>query len=383
LNLKLKMTLCAGLASAMLAPSAAQAWTRSYLVEWFEPALLYGGPENGGGATEGADCPGGINPALDWRKELIAYGLRTPERAAQIDNAEFGRQNFLRELGFRGPHGMTVHQNPTGIPDPGIIEVSWDKAEGFNLDENEATGGFTNALGEKGVDNEFYRVSGCILRFRGRPRDAPGFKDKMAFMHDGSFTVVIVMSGEKDPMNDDNVTVGIYGSKDDSVKDGVDKVAFDYSFRIDGDPTYESVFKAKITNGVVESTERFTLRTHDVTDSRETPTLVLEKAKVRWEMQPDGTMKGLIGGYRDWFEYYREMAQNGDAISSSIREANGHWSLPAWYYAMRSKADGMKDPQTGQYRGISTAYRYTMVPAYVVNPEGKEPVYVARKFASN
>jgi len=190
------------------------------------------------------------------------------------------------------------------------------------------------------------------------------------------------MSGEKDPMNDDNVTVGIYASKDDSVKDAVDKVAFDYTFRIDPDPAYQSLFKAKITNGVVESTERFKLNTHDVTDNDATPHLVVEEAMVRWEMQPDGGMKGLIGGYRDYWEFYREMANVGNTGLAAIREANGHWSLPAWYYAMRRKADGLKDPVTGQNRGLSVAYRYNMIPAYVVDPNGAKRVEAAQNFAS-
>jgi len=36
---------------------------------------------------------------------------------------------------------------------------------------------------------------------------------------------------------------------------------------------------------------------------------------------------------------------------------------------MKRNADGMYDPMTHQYLGISTAYRITAMPAYVVDPD--------------
>jgi hypothetical protein len=46
----------------------------------------------------------------------------------------------------------------------------------------------------------------------------------------------------------------------------------------------------------------------------------------------------------------------------------------ALYYALKRNADGMRDEKTGQNMGISTAYRITAVPAYVV--DAKKPAEI-------
>src|SRR5262249_38701096 len=53
-------------------------WTRTYVVEWNEPAMYYGAKT---GVTDpGTDCPNGTNPSPDWIKVLVDAGY-TPEEA--------------------------------------------------------------------------------------------------------------------------------------------------------------------------------------------------------------------------------------------------------------------------------------------------------------
>ena len=49
-----------------------------------------------------------------------------------------------------------------------------------------------------------------------------------------------------------------------------------------------------------------------------------------------------------------------------MREHEDHVAL---YFALKRNADGMLNSTTGKYDGISTAYRLTMSPAFVVDPD--------------
>jgi len=385
----MRRLLCATAAVAILAPGAALAWTKSFVVEWMEPAFLYGGPaENGAPDSKGADCPNGINPEMDWQK-LLTKSYRSSEEVSEIRHPEYragGQQAFYRHLGFRGPNRENVYENPTAGGDPGFIEVTGKTAEGFDLDGDPKTG-FTGVDGTPGVDNAYYKVSGCTWRWRAAHRkgvDSIAFNENMRM---GGWSTLVVLSGDgTDPMNDADVTVGIYNTTDRMVKDAVGEIAPNYTFRIDPNPKFQSVFKAKVTNGVVETTAPTFIRTHDFTNSRTYNGLELYRGKAKWTMNPDGTMAGLIGGYRDWFAAYEVNATGmrpfGDTASTGVRENLGHVDLAAWYFSLRRNADGLPDPRTGVNRGISSAYRMHMLPAFVVTPSADQYVAKAQIFAA-
>ena len=61
----MKQPVAAALTLAAIAlPGAASAeWTRSYVIEWNEPAMYYGAKE--GVIDPGTDCPAGTNPEVD------------------------------------------------------------------------------------------------------------------------------------------------------------------------------------------------------------------------------------------------------------------------------------------------------------------------------
>jgi len=365
-----------GAFAALSVPSASFAWTRSYVVDWLEPAFYFGGPDNGSGTAPGTDCPKGAHPGQNWPKELAAYGHRDAKRVAEITDPEYPRELFKTHLAFRGPNKDHVFEDPSVVPDPGMVMVDGKLAEGIDLDDNPATG-FTGIDGVPGVDNNFYKVTGCIKNFRAKPRSSFRFSIVNESMRNGSFQTVVVMSGEGDPMNDSDVTVGMYATKDRMVKDTNAGVVADLTYRIDPDPNYQTVFKAKIVNGVVIQQTPFFLRTHD--NSTDSPQLRLYKTRIKWVMNPDGSISGLAGGYREFFEYYREKVVNGSRAGTN--EDTGDMNMIAWYNGMRRYADGLPDPKTGKNRGISTAYRFSMVPAFVVNPGATSRVEVAQIFA--
>jgi len=382
------IVLSSAAAIAILAPQAAQAaWTKSYVVEWFESAFHFGAQPGTSPDAPGTDCPQGAND-LDQRKEL-STPFRTKEQVDTILNPENGLLPLQTSFAFRGLNMENVYENPTTAPDPGFKEVQSKIAEGFNLDGDETTG-FTSPTGEKGIDHAYYKAAGCVRRWRGDPRTSSTGKFHNEGMHNGAYTVLFVVSGEgDDPMNDENVTVGVYSSQDKLVKDASGVVATDYTYRVDPKAAFQTVFSARVRDGVLEQKQPFLLKAHDhMQGFYDRPGMELSQTHVRMKMQPNGSMQGLIGGYRDWYDHFRNPLGNGGIVVGSgggtvqgaSAERLGRFNAVGFYYALRRNADGLKDPETGQNRGISTAYRYYLKPAFVVSPKADEAVRVARIF---
>jgi len=185
-------------------------------------------------------------------------------------------------------------------------------------------------------------------------------------MQGGLYTMVIRVSGNKDPMNDDNATLEIGYSPDKITKNARGDVAADFSYRIVKSEQYTKL-KARVHNGVVETEQVENLHApriawfYDHAGDAD-----FRKGKVRLEIGPDGNAKGLIGGYRDWRKLYTENTFAQDGGQQGIREHEDHVAL---YYALKRNADGMADPKTGEKMGISSTYRISAMPAYVVDPE--------------
>ena len=102
----------------------------------------------------------------------------------------------------------SVYVNPWAADDPGQPEVSSRIGDGFNLDGKIKAADFVSADGEKGIDNALYRAWGCDAPWRGHG-NATLFLRSNDKMLDGLFTIVVRISGAKDPMNDDNAVVEI------------------------------------------------------------------------------------------------------------------------------------------------------------------------------
>jgi hypothetical protein len=364
----LKPALLALAASAAL-PAAAHAWTRTWAIEWYEPAMYYGA--KAGVTDPGTDCPKGSNHEIDWVKELIAAGY-TPEEAKWLrDPANPTRSpvHGQNQMAFRGKDRANVYINPTSIAESGeFFPVTGSVAEGLNLDGDARTG-FVSPTGEKGIDNAFYKALGCWKTYRGPPRQSSGALQFNDAMRDGSFTVVIVASGTgKDPMNDPNVTVGFYNSPDKLVKDGAGKVTRDYTFRIKPDAEQEALFKARTVNGEIRSTkptDEVWLR--DPSYSRK---IQLLKAQLDLKMAADGSLKGYLGGYRPWAPVYKGWVDARGPVIESLTWVR----LPDVYYALKRYADYSPTGPKGEKTHISFAYRVEGVPAYVMVPDAKTQV---------
>ena len=92
-----------------------------------------------------------------------------------------------------------------------------------------------------------------------------------------------------------------------------------------------------------------------------------KKGACAWSWPGDGGLSGLIGGYRDWREVYGRDTFNVPS-GGATRETYYHQNQIAMYYALKRNADGMPDAKTGRNTAISTAFRFTARPAFVVDP---------------
>ncbi len=357
-------------------PGVASAdWTRSYVVEWNEPAIYYGAKD--GVIDPGTDCPAGTNPEVDWIRVLTDAGY-TREEAEWLRNPANPTRSPVHgqnQMAFRGKDRANVYVNPTSTPDPGLVGVSGSIGEGIDLDGNRKSG-FTSPAGEKGIDNNFYRTVGCWKTYRGPRRLSSGALQFNDSMRNGAWTTVIVVAGKgNDPMNDKDVTVGFFVSNDKMVKDGNGSIARDYTFSIKPDATYEAIFPAQVKNGVITSTKAVdgVLR-----EPAYWPRLELLQAQVKLEMKPDGSLTGYVGGYRRWMDVYTGWVNARGPVIESLT-----WvQLPGVYYALRRNADYSPTGPKGEKTHISYALRVEALPAYVMTPDATSQVASVQSYKS-
>src|ERR1041384_8069085 len=184
-------------------------------------------------------------------------------------------------------------------------------------------------------------------------------------MIEGLYTVVIRISGKKDPMNDDEATLEIGYSPDQIMKDARGNVGSDYSYRILQFGQYTKL-KARVKDGVVETEQADIHMPQIAWFYNQQRDAFFRLGRIRVVPGSGGTAAGLVGGYRDWRDLYSQNFFSQDAGQQGVREHEDPISL---YHALRRHADGMFNARTGRYEGISTAYRMKLVPAFVVDPD--------------
>jgi len=373
-------TIAAGVAVLLAQPAAAAPWKRGFVVGEYGFAFRYGGRAGGSETEPAADCARGsathfndegeMRKALGrqpWRsKQEIDYIVAPPE----IDKARLPTYvRFYvwgRAVSYRGwRKGIETYINPFAAHDPGQPEVVSRISDGFNLDGNQKTGGFISPDGERGVDNALYRAWGCDAPFRNPASGTLDLRENTQ-MQEGLYTVVIRISGNQDPMNDNDATVEIGYSPDKIVRDARANVAPDYSYRMVKSEQYTKL-KARIVNGVVETEQVGELHVPRIGwFPDQMGDADFHKGKLKLKIDADGrNASGFVGGYRNWLDLLSENTFAQTGAEQGIRD---HEDAVGLYYALKRNADGMPDPKTGRNTGISMAYRIKAVPAHVVDP---------------
>jgi hypothetical protein len=344
--------------------SASASETKSYLVNWFYLDNYYGGDE---------DCPQGLNPSSIefYRRDLLRLGYTKAQVDKLLDGYPGpgdGTEVWVPYVSHRGNGKDDVYENPTTAPDPGLKIVQGRYAYGFNLDgrgANSPSGFEDPETHEKGINNELYRLIGCIKSFRGgqgasrRPAYSDYMWDVQRDRMPGWLISITSESGK-----DGDATVTFARATRPAIRDasGVNSRA-NMTYVIDPDPRGHSIVQGKIKDGVLTTTLPSTVRF--ISDAFGlTPDLELTGARVRFKLNADGTLSGVIGGYQHWTNVYWGLASR-----SWASEYLHSQDAVAIYYALRRMADANPDPKTGQNRDISCAYAIEAVPAFAVTAD--------------
>jgi hypothetical protein len=370
----------AAVVAALPQPAAAAPWTRGFVVREYGFAFRYGGREGRPETAPAADCAQGssvhFNDENEMRKALSRQKWRSKQEIDYIVAPPGIEQARLptyvrfyvwgRAVSYRGwRKGIETYINPFAADDPGQPQVVSKISDGFDLDGNQKTGGFSSPDGVRGVDNALYRAWGCDAPFRNPASGTLDLRENTQ-MQEGLYTVVIRISGNQDPMNDDDATIEIGYSPDKIVRDARANVASDYSYRIVKSEQYTKL-KAKIKNGVVESEQVARLHVPRIGwFPDQMGDADFHKGRLSLKIDADGrAASGFVGGYRNWLDL---LAENTFAQTGAEQGIRDHEDAVALYYALKRNADGLPDPKTGRNTGISMAYRIKAVPAHVVDP---------------
>lgn len=303
------------------------------------------------------DCPKGFND-----------GPREEFKALYED----GRKRSIVDAQLQW-EGVQWHPSTNAFQLP-FHESQSRVSYGLDLDGETGAEDFTSPEGEPGIDNQFYRVIGCIDSYRVGGSLYTFENNFMQAYPDNR--ILIELSGVDDLANDDEVTVTTYRGIDkllggatgkDYLPGGTQRVDMRWGTRyifsmkgriVDGvlltDPIDELTIPWGLTAGVVA-------RQH----------LLGARFKLRLT---EGTAEGLLAGYMDIATWARTFSRN----LSTHHASYGRVSAPSVVAAMRRLADAHPD-ESGSNTAISTAVSLKMVQVYIVHPDAAQGALASRR----
>ena len=314
------------------------------------------------------ECPEGLaisNDELWWRS------LAKDERAQLTNNGQRSKLERYPTAMRRGPDGENVCLNPTVVTDPPMRVIEGIYSYGANLDGNSdgrampktcAHENFNHPDGTTGIDNQMYRLVGCVPGWRKGGLTEMIANERRA--QNGLGMILIEITGVEDARNDDDVTVAFYRSVDPFAMAGDGQPLPFSSYTIDmagAKPRYGDSLKGQITNGVLTTDRGDVSLPFYANYTFMHP--IIKDMDLRLEIARDGaSATGLVTGYYDT-----------DAFLHYIGGMQGHTSsgasCPAMVKAAHELSDGYPDPDTGQCTHLSSAFEIRAVAAFVIHPD--------------
>ena len=307
--------------------------------------------------------PGGINPPKLYsagREGDVPPHLRSRQRTVgEVDQCRFP-EAFEDPIMRTGKGRVAYGLNLDGSIDPNIVAPNTCKHENY-----------TGIDGTLGVDNQLYRVLGCINAYRSDSKfQQHVIRDFIASARqDGQVTTLMEVTGIDDAMNDTDVEVGFYSSTNPTLYDSQRKGVPYSSLTVSDNPRWQNKLRGKIVDGLI-ITEPGEIRL-DHYQGQGLPKHVdmyMRAAQLRLQIHEDGTATGELAGYSDVESVYNmEFAQAPPVLPKSWG-----YKCPAVYEAIHRLADGYPDPETGKCTAISTAYHIEAVPAFLIHQNNKD-----------
>jgi hypothetical protein len=329
---------------ALAADPAAPNGTIGYLVTDFLWAV-YETPE---GKTE---CPNGFNP---WG----------PREQFKAQFPEDGTARTVLETHLkREVDGWFPNTKPDVFP---FYEAVGSVSYGMNLDGKVGPNDFTSPDGEKGIDNQLYRVIGCVLNLR-PPEGPTAFFANKAVGEERWNRVMFELTGVDSMANDPDVDVTIYRGIDHLLTDATgNTIMAGGSQRIDmkWGSKFIQHLHGKIVDGVL-TTEPVAKGTIPWSSFQLPTVQKFHDMRLRFKLHPDKA-EGLIGGYVDVENWYMQTVKS----ESTHHQSYGQSTPSSEYKVLRRLADAYPDPKTGANSAISAALETRMVQVFIVHPPG-------------
>ncbi len=326
------------------------------------------------------ECPAGLNISND---EIWWRSLSKEERSEKTQDGLITTLDRWFLAKNRGPNGEDVCINPEVITDdPPLLTVEGRTSFGVNLDGNTDDSAtpksckhenFTSPSGVPGIDNQLYRLIGCVYGFR--DQGVIEINANEMRRTSGLAMILIEVTEVDDVRNDDDVTVTYYRSIDQFPLDSSGQVIPYSSYRIDqtdDGPRYGDSLKASIVDGVIQTKSGDVRLPYYGNYNYLHP--VIRDMQMRLEITEDGTnAQGTVAGYYDLEQYLYHTGGLGPVITT------GNFSCPAFFEAAKRLADGYPDPETGECTHISSAFELNAFAAFIVHPDQPNEMETAER----
>ncbi len=231
-------------------------------------------------------------------------------------------------------------------------------AAGINLDGKDGKLDFEGPDGAKGVDNRLWRAVGCVSSFRENSRDDVARKVMMSM----AAPTLIELRGVDNLQDDPEVSVTVLAVNEALSRDGRGGPLARATFTPVRDPQFRATVRGRITGGVL-TTDPVDLTLNYKEQIVDAPRHI-RGARLRAKFGADGSIEGSIYGYYTLDSYYEsieQMTQNGANLTKV--------SCPGVRKAIDRLADGYRDPRTGRFTAISSAYDFIGVKAFLATPD--------------
>lgn len=261
-----------------------------------EPADAFDGTTDVGVSDTGAnddaagDAGSGDTGASDATDPDVAIdsdtdegGLPAPPDAGWFEGERYiepnTHANVIRRMLFYGEEG--------GV------------ADGFDLDERTSEIGdpqscghpdLVDSTGEEGIDNQLAVLWNAIVLIVGEQTE----ELLQGAINEGRVLIMIELADLDDLQNDDDVTVRIYRGLLDPELGTTGLISPDQTFAFDTEGPVSEVSGVALVDGALEAGPLEILIPLDILDLK--IVLPLEVARVRLEIDDDGTFHGMIGG---------------------------------------------------------------------------------------
>ncbi|MBB5686357.1 hypothetical protein [Sphingobium boeckii] len=334
-----------------------------FIVTHFAPAIYQGEQ----------DCPDGAAASL---RETYLQTVPASERIRLLDKAN-EQELTTRWQGYAvGPNGINICTHPDQFSRPPQRTVKGGVAQGLNLDGDEGAGdgtetcghdNFTSPEGAAGVDNQMWRAMGCMRSWRGVDGLGGDIVHGLTqFMISGEHTQVLLLRGVDSLVNDPEVEVVYANSEDRAIIDPKQNFIPGASYTVVDNPRHRNVLRGRIVNGVLTTTRtdirlRQTWGQGSERDIRGQRTeWDLRRGMLSLAFQPDGSLKGLAGGYQPIWNVIASASIGGVGAATVAG-----YDCAAMYATLKQMADGDRDPKTRQCTTISSGLAMTAIPAFI------------------